>query len=189
MTNSAMKLMPQLRAEKTTRNRDDLRVMIAGSVFCIFMIMLQGAYTKFHDAFLADRPFVSATVQLVYVDENLPPLVKYDADARQPSSGTWTAAVYQEDGTRLTSRKGDGNYTDIEDDPKYWSWSAWFDNEQSDPPAVPTIPFYVCVRYDVTANDSGVDDSTEQFCSNVFYPNEPERNVKITDLANEDIIK
>jgi len=181
--------VPQIRAEKTTRNRDDLRVMIAGSVFCILLIMLHGAYTKFYDAFLADRPFVSATVELVYVDSNLAPLVKYDADALQPVSGTWTAAVYQANGTRLTSRKGKGNYTDAKDEPKYWSWAAWFDNENSDPPDVPTESFYVCVRYDVKANDSGVDDSTKNFCSNVFYPNEPERNTLIYNLTNEDIIR
>lgn len=181
--------VPQLRAEKTTRNRDDLRVMIAGSVFCILMIMAQGAYTKFHDAFIAERPFVKATVELIWVEEDLPPLVLYDADANQPVSGTWTASVYTENGIRLNSRKGNGNYNDNEDDAKLWSWTAWFDNEKSDPPPVPAEPFYVCVRYDVTANDSGVDDSTEKFCSHPYFPDEPTRNIHIDTLVDKEVIE
>jgi hypothetical protein len=181
--------VPQLRVEKTTRNRDDLRVMIAGSVFCILMIMVQGAYTKFHDAFIAERPFVSATVQLIYVDEGLPPMVLYDADANQPVAGTWTASIYTENDVRLNSRKGNGNYNDNEDESKLWSWSGWFDNEQSDPPPIPAEPFYVCVRYDVAANDSGVDDSTEKFCSEPFYPGEPTRNIHIDTLVNKEMVE
>ncbi len=166
-------LKPQLRAEKTTKNRDDFRVMITGIVFCILILMVESAFAKFHDAFLAERPFVKATVELFYVEDNLPPLILYDADANEAVHGTWIASIYLADGTRLSSRRGEGNYTNKEDDPKFWSWSAWFDNEQSDPPLVPDKPFYICVRYVVYTNDSGVDDSSPKFCSEVYDANNP----------------
>lgn len=188
MTTANSKFVPHLRAEKSgNRNRDDFRVLMAGSIFCILLIMMQSLYGRIYDSFFADRPFVSATVEIIYVDDQLPPLIKYDADALQPVKGTWIASVYDKDGTRLNTRRGSGNYSDIEDEPKFWSWTAWFDNEASDPPAVPDHPFFVCVRYDVTANDSGVDDSTEKFCSPVYDPNNP--HPQLTEIIEEEIIR
>lgn len=187
MTQTVPKYVPQLRAEKTTKNRDDLRVMIAGLVFCILLIMMQTVYSKVYDILWAERPFVTATIELVFVSPDLPPLVKYDADANQDASGTWIASVYTADGTRLNSRRGEGNYNNFQDDPKYWSWGAWFDNEQSDPPAVPNEPFYVCVRYDVVAKDSGVGDNSDKFCSNVYDPNNP--HPQLTEIIEKEIIR
>lgn len=182
-----MKYMPQMRAEKTTKNRDDLKVMIVGSFICILLIMMQTMYAKIYDVVFAPRPFVSATVELVYVEENLPPLIKYDADANQDVSGLWIASIYKADGTRLNSRRGKGNYNTLTDEPKFWSWEAWFDNEQSAPPAVPNEPFYVCVRYDLVAKDSGVGDNTEKFCSNIYNPNIP--HPKLSEVIKKDIIR
>lgn len=181
-------ILPQFRAEKSgNKNKDDLRVMIAGVLFCILMLFGYEGYQKIHDEFFAPRPFITATVELVHMDKNLPPLIKYDADPVQNVSGTWIASVYTADGVRLSSRRGHGNYTAGEDDPKFWAWTAWFDNEQSDPPVVPDEPFYVCVRYQVKATDSGVDDGTELFCSNVYDRNNPLN--KITKFLEKEVIR
>lgn len=167
-------IIPVIRAEKSgNKNKDDLRVMIAGVFLCVLMIFGQAAYNKIHDEFFAPRPFITATVEIVHVDKDLPPLIKYDADPNQNVSGVWIASVYLADGTRQASRRGNGNYVVADDEPKFWAWSAWFDNEQSDPPAIPDEPFYVCVRYQVEATDSGVDDSTEGYCSNVYDARNP----------------
>lgn len=189
MTNQLTKTMPTLRAEKTgNRNKDDFRVLVAGVVFCILLIFGQNAYARFYDAFLAPRPFVTAdTLEIVYVEQEVEPLILYDADPNQNVSGTWIASVYLENDTRLASRRGQGDYIVQEDEAKFWSWSAFFDNEQSDPPAIPDQPFYVCVRYVVEANDSGVDDSTERFCSNIVDPNDP--NPKLTQFLDEEITR
>jgi hypothetical protein len=163
-----------LRAEKTGTFKDDLRVMIAGTLFCIFMIFMQPFIFKVYDYYWADRPFVTATVQVVGVSGSDIPLIKYDADATQNVTGKWIASIHYEDGSRITSRRGDGSYHSRTDDPKLWTWAAFFDNEQNiDSPEVPNRPFKVCVRYDVEARDSGVDDQTEKFCSDVFDPANP----------------
>lgn len=182
-----MSEMPTIRAEKTTKNKDDLRVMIAGVVLCILMIFGQTAYAKFYDAFLAERPFITATVEIIHVADDLPPLIKYDADPNQNVNGTWIASVYLADETRLSTRRGFGNYRFSDDEPKYWAWSAWFDNEQSDPPAIPTEAFYICVRYDIEANDSGIHDAGPRFCSQVYDPNNP-LNL-LTEYMEEEVIR
>lgn len=170
MTNSNF----TVRAEKTGTFRDDLRVMMAGVLFCIFMILMQPFIFRVYDYFWAERPFVTATVQIVGVAGSDIPMIKYDADATQNVSGTWIASIHHEDGSRITSRRGPGSYHDREDDPKFWTWAAFFDNEQDvTSPDVPITPFKICVRYDVEARDSGVDDQTEKFCSDVFDPANP----------------
>ena len=171
-------ILPKVRVEKSgNRNKDDLRVMIAGVFLCIFMLFGQTAYQKLYDQFFADRPFISAYVEIFHVQDGLPPLIKYDADPNQNVTGTWIASIYQADGTRLSSRRGIGNYVVRDDEPKLWAWSAWFDNEQSDPPAIPDEPFYICVRYSVEANDSGIDDDTDRFCSNIYDKDNPQHTL------------
>lgn len=178
-----------LRAEKTTRNKDDLRVMIAGTLFCIFMILLQPLVFRTYDYFFAKRPFISATVELVYVSDLEFPMVLYDADATQAVNGTWIASIYtfnnNGDEIRQTSRRGFGNYTSKLDDPKLWSWSAFFDNEtDSDIPDVPEEAFIVCVRYSVETNDSGVGDESPKYCSSLYDPNHP--TLEIEDIIEEE---
>lgn len=181
-------LMPQFRVEKSgSKNKDDLRVMVAGVMLCILMIFGQSAYNKAYDEWFAPRPFITALVELVHVDETLPPLIRYDADPSQNVAGIWVATVYDADGTRLNSRRGEGNYTKLDDEPRLWAWSAWFDNEQSDPPDVPDHPFYICVRYQVKANDSGVSDGTPKYCSQIYDPNDP--LIKIGNFLDEDIVR
>jgi len=170
-----------IRAEKTGTLKDDLRVMIAGILILIFLILMQPFGFRVYDYFWAERPFVTATVQIIGVEGSDIPLIRYDADATQNVSGTWIASIHYEDGSRITSRRGDGSYHTLEDDPKLWTWAAFFDNEQNiDSPDVPNRPFRVCVRYDVKARDSGINDQTEKFCSDIYDPNNP--YLEITDL-------
>lgn len=177
-----------LRAEKTNTFRDDVRVLMAGILFCIFMILMQPFVFRAYDYFWAERPFVSATVEIVFVDEGLPPMIKYDADATQPVVGEWIASVHEidENGNpvRITSRRGNGRYSDQKDDPKLWTWAAWFDNEMDySTPEVPTVPFKVCVRYDVDARDSGVNDDSPLYCSQVYDPANP--TLTVVEAAKE----
>lgn len=185
MSNS---MIPQLRVEKSgNRNKDDFRVLIAGIFLCILMLFGQRAYLRMYDTFIAERPFITAIVEVVHVDEEVNPLILYDADPNQNVSGVWIASVYHADGTRLTSRRGMGNYRVDDDIPRFWAWEAFFDNEQSDSPAIPEEPFYVCVRYDVMANDTQVTDSTEDFCSNVYDPKNP--STTISEILSDEIIR
>ena len=174
MNQSQKTIIPVIRAEKSgNKNKDDLRVMIAGVLLCVLFLFGQVAYNKIYDEFFAPRPFITATVEIIHVGNGLPPLIKYDADPNQNVSGTWVSSVYLADGTRQSSRRGYGNYVVMDDSPKLWAWSSWFDNEQSDPPEIPDEPFYVCVMYQVEATDSEVDDSTEEYCSNVYDARNP----------------
>lgn len=166
--------LPKVRVEKSgNKNKDDLRVMIAGVFACILFLFGQTAYEKLYDQFYADRPFITATLKLVHVNNQLDPLIEYDADPIQNVSGMWIGSVYTAKGVRLASRRGEGNYLVKDDEPRLWAWDAWFDNEHTDPPAIPAEPFYICVRYVVEANDSGVDDSTDKFCSAVYDAADP----------------
>ncbi len=168
----------KLRSEKTHTSKDDVKVMVIGILLCIFILMMQSFIVKFYDLYYAQRPFVKATVTIVSVDGSDIPLILYDADATQNVSGTWIASVYYADESRITSRRGLGSYNKKEDDPKIWTWAAFFDNEENvDSPEVPNKPFKICVRYDVIARDSGVDDQTEKYCSVVFDPNNPYPNI------------
>jgi len=170
-------VLPTVRADKTTRNADDLRVMMAGTMFLIFLILMQPLAMKFYDEFIAERPFVSATVQVLAVENSPVPVILYDADATQPVTGQWVASIHSyRNGVaeRITSRRGNGTYHDREDSPRVWSWAAFFDNEQdSSTPEVPTEPFKVCVSYSVNTRDSGIGDETPEFCSVVFDPTDP----------------
>jgi len=180
--------LSEIRAEKTHTIKDDFRVIIAGVVFCILLLMFQSTVMRLYDTYIAERPFISATLSIVHVNEDLPPLIQYDADPIEPVAGTWIAKIYDENGIRQNSRRGEGIYVVQEDDPNYWSWSAFFDNENSDPPTIPDFPFYICVRYSVTTQDTGVLDETENFCSNLYDPNDPNL-VLFNALTLEEIIR
>ena len=181
-------MIPQLRVEKSgNKNKDDFRVLLAGIIMCILLIFGQRTYLVLHDTFIAERPFITATIEVVHVDQELNPLILYDADPNQNVKGMWIASVYHEDGTRLTSRRGMGNYRVVDDLPGFWAWEAFFNNEQSDPPAIPEEPFYVCVRFDVMANDTQVTDSTEDFCSNTYDPKN--QSTTIREVLSDGIIR
>lgn len=171
-------MIPQLRVEKSgNRNKDDFRVLIAGIILCILMVFGQRTYLGLHDVFIAERPFITATIEVVHVNQEVNPLILYDADPNQNVHGIWIASIYRADGSRLSSRRGQGNYRVADDIPSFWNWEAFFDNEQSDPPAIPEEPFYICVRFDVMANDTQVTDSTEDFCSNIYDPQNPSTSI------------
>ena len=168
-------MMTNLRVPKSTKNKDDLRVLIAGVLSCIFLLLAQRPVFWLQDYFYAERPIISATVKIHHYKGRTNPMILYDADALQAVRGDWIATIYAvKFDTRLDSRRGSGNYAplNIEDDASYWTWKAFFDNEKEEyqPPSVPDEPFYVCVRYDVFTTDSQFHEVTEDFCSEPFDP-------------------
>ena len=163
--------MLNLRAEKTTKNRDDFRVLLAGSVICILFMLISPLVQRYWDTYISERPFITASIEIIKVDGRAEPMILYDADARREINALWIAAIYDEHGTRLSSRRGEGSYTVTVDEPKYWTWAGFFDNETGvNPPAIPEVPFVICVRY-VATTVTGVRDDIQNTCSNVFTPN------------------
>lgn len=165
-----------VRAEKTTKNQDDFRVMIAGVVFCIFLILAQPFGLKVYDTYIAGRPFITATLEVKYVIGRDEPMVMYDADAVKAVNGIWTASIYimhENEWVRYASRRGEGSYSSIEDEPRLWTWSAFFDNGQDKAPLVPSEIFRLCVNYDVTTNSTEVNDQTLEYCSPPYNPANP----------------
>lgn len=164
--------MLNLRAEKKSRNEDDFRVLLAGSVLCILFMLVAPLINQKYDQYFAHRPFIQAsTLQIVDINGSDVPNILYDADAiSTPMPATWIASAYSNNGTRLFSRRGEGNYKSNPDEAKLWTWFSFFDNEIGLPaPAFPTSAFYVCVRYIATA-PSGVKDESDDFCSNIYTP-------------------
>lgn len=181
-------MISQLRVEKSgNKNKDDVRVLLAGVILCILMIFGQRTYMGLYDTFIAERPFITATIEVVHVDPEVEPLILYDADPNQNVTGTWIASIYTKNGTRLATRRGEGNYREADDIPRFWAWEAFFDNKEDKAPEIPTQPFYICVRYDVTANDTQVPDSSDDFCSNVYDPSNP--TATITRILSDGIIR
>ena len=159
------------RAEKTTRHRDDLKVMMIGSMIGILIFLGLPFTGQIYDQFWADRPFVTATVEIVQTADYERPMILYDADATQPTTAIWIGTIRDEYGNRLVTRHGSGNYSTKEDTPRLWTWAAFFDNETGvTPPVVPDGPFSVCLRYISKANDTGVGDETPEICSSTFFP-------------------
>ena len=175
MSNEFSKYVPHMRVEKTHTVRDDFRVVMAGIMFFIFMALMQPWVLRIYDTWFAERPFVAATVEIYQITGRDLPMIMYDADATQYVDGQWIASLYSAiDNSRIQSRRGNGSYNTQEDEPRLWTWQGFFDNEISDTPPVPTEPFYICVRYIVSARDSGaMDESIEPFCSSVFDPHNP----------------
>jgi hypothetical protein len=162
--------MSTLRAEKTTRNQDDYKVLMIGMVFSIFLMLVTPLAHRQWDVFVSDRPFVSATIEVVQRG-NGEPYILYDADATQAVDGIWSASMIDENGFQIVTRAGEGHYNSNEDGPRPWSWYAFFDNDKGlNSPGVPNVPFKVCVRYIVDARDSGVHDESPTYCSALFTP-------------------
>ncbi|WHM52900.1 hypothetical protein [Sulfitobacter phage vB_SupP_AX] len=167
-----------IRAEKSgSRNRDDLRVFMAGSILLILILMLQAPAMKFFDNYFAERPFVQAIVQVYHVEGRERPMIYYDADATQSVRGEWRATLHSfaEDNARIATRRGQGSYTNKEDEGKLWTWGAWFESDSEyGPPDVPNEIFRACVYYEVRAQDSAsFDESSEAFCSDWYDPENP----------------
>jgi hypothetical protein len=163
--------MLYMRAEKTSQNRDDFRVLMAGSILTILIMLLGPLVGRGWDEFFATRPFVTATLEVVKVPGQDRPMLLYDADATQFVDAYWIATIEDADGGRHFTRKGEGAYSPSIDNPRLWSWDAFFDNEKGlASPAIPSFPFKVCVRYISTARDSGTRDETPVMCSNTYFP-------------------
>ena len=157
-----------VRAEKTTKNRDDFRVLIASTLFAILLIVANPFVMRMWDTLVAERPFITASLEIVQ-KENDEPYILYDADATEPVDGVWIASMVDEFGSQLTTRRGNGSYNDSFDRPRIWTWFAFFDNDKGlNSPVVPNVPFKVCVRYIVTARDSGASDESPTYCSQLF---------------------
>lgn len=167
--------MTTIRAPKTTRNQDDFRVLMAGTLFAIFLMVGTPTFMKLWDTFVSPRPFVSATLEIAE-DETGTPFILYDADATQPVDGVWIASLEGEDGEQMITRRGNGSYSEKEDLPRPWTWFAFFDNEKGlNSPGLPNVKFRVCVRYIVTARDSGIHDETPTYCSPFYTDHLPAR--------------
>ena len=164
--------MLNLRAEKSTQNRDDFRVLLAGSILTILFMLIGPMVSQKWDQYGADRPFVRAeTLQIIKTEGEILPKILYDADSnRNPMHAVWIATVFTEDGVRLFSRRGEGDYSSEQDEPKLWTWFAFFDNEIGLlEPAYPLVPFKICVRY-IATTDTGVRDESPSYCSNIYDP-------------------
>jgi len=160
------------RAKKTHQNRDDFKVLIVGLMFSIILLLSLPMVGKVYDSNWQTRPFVSATLEVIQTEHYERPMILYDADAVVLVSAIWIAIVRDDKGNRLYTRKGLGNYSSKEDNPRLWTWTAFFDNGTSvPPPIVSQKPFMVCVRYISTTLNTEVTDESPEFCSKVFYPN------------------
>jgi hypothetical protein len=159
------------RAEKTTRNRDDFKVLVSGSLIMILMLLTFPLIGRVYDSTLATRPFVTATVEVVQTDDYKLPMILYDADATQLVTARWIRIVRDGDDSRLGTRRGESDYSAKEDNPRLWTWEAFFnDGTGIAAPPVPTQPFKVCIMYISTTVDTGISDETPETCSKVFYP-------------------
>lgn len=159
------------RAEKTTKNRDDFKVLMVGLMLGIFLILLLPVATRWYDTAFIDRPFVKATVEIIQTEDHDKPMILYDADAVKSVKASWTATIRNQKGVRLGSRRGYGNYSDVLDNPRLWTWAAFFDSEDGvPPPAIPLTPFKICVRYTAVTLDTEISDESPEYCSLVFHP-------------------
>lgn len=162
-------MQKMLRVEKTTPNADAVRTLLVGAVVAIFILVGLPVVQRSYDILWLDRPLVRATVDIVRGTNEGEVFILYDADAVKPVKATWIASVYSSTNTRISTRRGSGNYHARFDQPKAWSWSAFFDQEDGAPiPTIPTFPFYICVRYVAITLDTGVADDSGQFCSDIF---------------------
>lgn len=162
--------MSMFRADKTTRENDDFKVLLSGLLVAIFLMVSISFGKRTYDQFAFSRPFIVATVKVVQ-QGNAEPYILYDADANQDVFGYWIASMIDAKGGQMVTRHGEGSYTDDVDDPRFWTWFAFFDNKKGlNSPRIPDVSFRVCVRYAVDARYSGIHDDTPNYCSNLFTP-------------------
>lgn len=171
MTNNPIENDKLFRAEKTTKNQDDFKVLIVGLLFGIFILLVWPLSTRLWDSLFTERPFIRATVEIFQKLDYDRPMILYDADAIKTVEATWTASIVDEKGQRLETRRGLNDYVPSEDKPKFWTWEAWFDNGSGAPsPDVPDKPFKVCVSYVAVIIDTKVSDESPETCSSLFNP-------------------
>ena len=170
MTNQHSKVF---RAERTTQNRDDFKVLIIGLMIGIVMLLVFPMVGPVGDKYFKERPFIRATVEVIQTYNYERPMLLYDADAVLLVEATWIAIIRDADDNRLATRRGTGNYSTDEDNPRLWTWAAFFDqSDGTEPPPTPVQPFKVCVRYISVTIDTRVSDETPETCSLIFNPEE-----------------
>jgi hypothetical protein len=150
--------------ERRRNRRWDFSIFLLLGIYLLLVTPLERLYERR----IMPRPFISAAVEIL--PGVFAPRISYDADAVIDMRGQWVATIYTADGLRLGSRRGKGSYSAREDGPRVWGWEAFFESTFL-PPAVPSKPFKVCVRY-VAETDLGVVDYTPEFCSEIFDPRE-----------------
>jgi hypothetical protein len=162
--------MINLRVEKSNKNHDDFRVLMAGCVIALLLLVGTPMIYKWFDNLFSDKPFVTAILEVVEKNGKL--YVLYDADATREVDGSWIASIVEtETNTQIITRKGEGSYNANIDEPRLWSWEAFFDNEKGlNEPGVPNVPFQVCVRYVVTSRTTQITDESPIYCSPTFNP-------------------
>ena len=159
------------RACKTTKNRDDFKVLMVGLMIGIFMLLTIPVAQQMYDKRITPRPFVQATIEIIQTEDYSRPMILYDADAVKPVEATWIAIIRDAKDQRLETRRGTGNYSPTEDNPRLWTWKAFFDgNEFLLTPEVPQQPFKICLRYISVTIDTKVSDESPEKCSLLFHP-------------------
>lgn len=169
-------VLSRMEKAETREGRDsqDFKVLMIGIGICIMMILTEPLFHKIWDRHFVSRPFITATVEVGLVPGRNQLMILYDADANQEVDGTWIASIHGLGQEQLATRRGDGSYNSKADDARFWTWDAFFHNKYNTRiPEVPYEPFRVCVRYVVTARDSGEKDESPQYCSPVFDPEKP----------------
>lgn len=73
--------------------------------------------------------------------------VEYMPDAPELVNAVWSVHGYLRDGTRLFTRRGDGYYGPGTHISELWTWQAFHEGYDTEPPAVPSEPFRLCVYY------------------------------------------
>lgn len=169
--NNSKKHIKIFRAEKTTQNCDDYKVLMIGIMITIILMMTIPSFIKFYDYMFVERPFVQATVEVVQSIDYEKPMLLHDADANRIVDAIWVAVIYDANMQRLDSRRGNGTYTKAEDNPRLWAWEAFFEREDGTVvPNVPEQPFFVCVRYTSVTRLSRIEDESPEVCSKLFHP-------------------
>lgn len=164
-----------LRAEKTTQNHDDFKVLLVGCVVALMLLTVIPLISRGVDLYLTHRPFVVAqTLELVPVEGSDIPGILYDVDASVNVDSTWVASIetgHDEKGP-LYLIPGHASYSIQKNDKaKVWTWQSWFDNGMGvKTPAVPDEPFQVCVRYISVAKATLIPDETPKKCSPIYDP-------------------
>lgn len=159
------------RAEKTTQNRDDFKVLMVGSMVTIIMLLVFPLIGKTYDRLWAERPFITATVEIIQTNLYTNPMILYDADATRPVSATWVAIIRDQNNFRIATRRGTGSYSIAGDNAKPWTWESFFDDGLgSVPPEVPKYAFKICVKYFAVTTITNIQDETEETCSGLFLP-------------------
>lgn len=164
-----------LRAEKTTQNNDDFKVLLVGCVFALVLLTVVPVISRGWDMYMTPRPFVVAsTLELVPIEGSDVPGILYDADAHVNVDATWVATIETRNEYEgpLYLIPGQGSYSvQREDKAKVWTWKSWFDNGLgATTPEVPKHPFKVCVRYVSLSKETKVVDETPKFCSSLYDP-------------------